>query len=121
MHEVIPGARVEGKILIDGSDLYDADVDPVEVRRQIGMVVSTTQPVPDDVHRRERPGRDSPQQPEDEEEQRRTDVVERSLQRANLWNEVKDRLEQARLEPVRWTAAAACALHGRSPCSRRSC
>ncbi|MFL6023222.1 MAG: ATP-binding cassette domain-containing protein, partial [Marmoricola sp.] len=38
MHEVIPGARVQGKIVIDGQDLYGSEVDPVEVRRQIGMV-----------------------------------------------------------------------------------
>src|SRR5213075_1237215 len=46
MHEVIPGARVEGKILIDGNDLYDPDVDPVEVRRQIGMVFQRPNPFP---------------------------------------------------------------------------
>jgi phosphate transport system ATP-binding protein len=46
MHEVIPGARVEGKIVIDGRDLYDPDVDPVEVRRQIGMVFQRPNPFP---------------------------------------------------------------------------
>ena len=46
MHEVIPGARVEGKIVIDGQDLYDADVDPVAVRRQIGMVFQRPNPFP---------------------------------------------------------------------------
>src|SRR5204863_5831525 len=46
MHEVIPGARVEGKIIIDGSDLYDVDIDPVEVRRQIGMVFQRPNPFP---------------------------------------------------------------------------
>ncbi|MGH3473038.1 MAG: phosphate ABC transporter ATP-binding protein, partial [Nocardioidaceae bacterium] len=46
MHEVIPGARVDGKIMIDGRDLYDADVDPVEVRRQIGMVFQRPNPFP---------------------------------------------------------------------------
>ncbi len=46
MHEVIPGARVEGKILMDGSDLYAADADPVEVRSQIGMVFQRPNPFP---------------------------------------------------------------------------
>jgi phosphate transport system ATP-binding protein len=46
MHEVIPGARVEGKIVIDGQDLYGADVDPVEVRRQVGMVFQRPNPFP---------------------------------------------------------------------------
>src|SRR4051794_20467583 len=46
MHEVIPGARVEGKIVIDGQDLYGAGVDPVAVRRQIGMVFQRPNPFP---------------------------------------------------------------------------
>ena len=46
MHEVIPGARVEGKVVIDGQDLYGADVDPVDVRRQIGMVFQRPNPFP---------------------------------------------------------------------------
>ena len=46
MHEVIPGARVEGKIMVDGQSLYDAGVDPVAVRRQIGMVFQRPNPFP---------------------------------------------------------------------------
>ncbi len=46
MHEVIPGARVEGKVVIDGQDLYGPEVDPVEVRRQIGMVFQRPNPFP---------------------------------------------------------------------------
>ena len=46
MHEVIPGARVEGKVVIDGQDLYGAEVDPVDVRRQIGMVFQRPNPFP---------------------------------------------------------------------------
>ena len=46
MHEVIPGARVEGKVVIDGQDLYGSDVDPVNVRRQIGMVFQRPNPFP---------------------------------------------------------------------------
>src|SRR5688572_29715365 len=46
MHEVVPGARVEGKVLLDGEDLYGADVDPVVVRRQIGMVFQRPNPFP---------------------------------------------------------------------------
>ena len=46
MHEVIPGARVEGKVVIDGQDLYAADVDPVDVRRQDGMVFPRPHPFP---------------------------------------------------------------------------
>src|SRR3954470_12345091 len=46
MHEVLPGARVEGKIAMDGQDLYGPDVDPVNVRRQIGMVFQRPNPFP---------------------------------------------------------------------------
>jgi phosphate transport system ATP-binding protein len=46
MHEVIPGARVEGKIVVDGQDLYEPGVDPVTVRRQIGMVFQRPNPFP---------------------------------------------------------------------------
>ena len=91
MHEVIPGARVEGKIIIDGNDLYDADVDPVEVRRQIGMVFQRPNPFPtmsirDNVLAGVKLNNTKISKGE-------ADVlVERSLQGANLWNEVKDRL-----------------------------
>src|SRR6266542_1154080 len=46
MHEVIPGARVEGKVLLDGEDVYGSSVDPVSVRRTIGMVFQRPNPFP---------------------------------------------------------------------------
>ena len=46
MHEVIPGARVEGKVVVDGQSLYDPSIDPVAVRRQIGMVFQRPNPFP---------------------------------------------------------------------------
>ena len=46
MHEVIPGARVEGKVVIDGQDLYAPEVDPVGVRRNVGMVFQKPNPFP---------------------------------------------------------------------------
>src|SRR5689334_5924326 len=46
MHEVIPGARVEGKVMVDGQSLYDASIDPVQVRQQIGMVFQRPNPFP---------------------------------------------------------------------------
>src|SRR3989449_5178038 len=46
MHEVIPGARVEGKVLLDGEDIYATNVDPVNVRRTIGMVFQRPNPFP---------------------------------------------------------------------------
>ena len=93
MHEVIPGARVEGKIIIDGSDLYDAEVDPVEVRRQIGMVFQRPNPFPtmsisENVLAGMRLNSKKLKKAD------AFDVVERSLRQANLWNEVKDRLDK---------------------------
>ena len=93
MHEVIPGARVEGKIVIDGRDLYDAEVDPVEVRRQIGMVFQRPNPFPtmsiyeNVIAGKRLNGKRLNKAVADE-------AVEKSLRGANLWNEVKDRLNK---------------------------
>ena len=91
MHEVIPGARVDGKIVIDGQSLYDSAVDPVAVRRQIGMVFQRPNPFPtmsiyDNVLAGNRLNSKKMKKAEADE------IVERSLKGANLWNEVKDRL-----------------------------
>ena len=91
MHEVIPGARVEGKVVIDGQDLYGSDVDPVNVRRQIGMVFQRPNPFPtmsiyDNVAAGIRLNSSRMRKSELDA------LVEKSLRGANLWNEVKDRL-----------------------------
>src|SRR4029079_19466328 len=93
MHEVIPGARVEGKIVVDGHSLYDSAVAPVEVRRQVGMVFQRPNPFPtmsiaDNVLAGLRLNNRRLKKSDAE------DVVERSLTRANLWKEVKDRLKK---------------------------
>jgi phosphate transport system ATP-binding protein len=93
MHEVIPGARVEGKIVMDGQSLYDVDIDPVVVRRQIGMVFQRPNPFPtmsiaDNVLAGKRLNGKRMSKPDAEE------LVEKALTRANLWNEVKDRLKK---------------------------
>ena len=93
MHEVIPGAYVEGEVLVDGDNLYGAGIDPVLVRRQVGMVFQRPNPFPtmsiaDNVlagvklNNRRISKSDA------------DDLVEKSLQGANLWNEVKDRLDR---------------------------
>ncbi|KRE97243.1 hypothetical protein ASG76_00480 [Nocardioides sp. Soil774] len=91
MHEVIPGARVEGKVMVDGQSLYDSAVDPVAVRRQIGMVFQRPNPFPtmsiyENVLAGNRLNAKKMKKSEAD------DIVERSLKGANLWNEVKDRL-----------------------------
>jgi phosphate transport system ATP-binding protein len=92
MHEVTPGGRVEGKVLLDDENLYGAGVDPVTVRRTVGMVFQRPNPFPtmsiyDNVAAglklngvRKKGELDT--------------VVEKSLKGANLWNEVKDRLNK---------------------------
>ena len=91
MHEVIPGAHVQGEVLIDGDNLYAPGVDPVLVRRQVGMVFQRANPFPTmsirdnmlaGVRLNSRRMSKSDQD----------DLVEQSLSGANLWNEVKDRL-----------------------------
>ena len=93
MHEVIPGARVQGEVLLDGDDLYGPGVDPVLVRRQVGMVFQRPNPFPTMSIRenvlagvRLNNSRISKSDADD--------LVEKSLSGANLWNEVKDRLDK---------------------------
>jgi phosphate transport system ATP-binding protein len=93
MHEVIPGARVEGKIVVDGQDLYEPGVDPVAVRRQVGMVFQRPNPFPtmsiyDNVIAGLKLNAGRMKKSESDA------VVEKSLRGANLWNEVKDRLNK---------------------------
>ena len=93
MHEVIPGAYVEGEVLIDGDDLYGPGVDPVLVRRQVGMVFQRPNPFPtmsirDNVLAGVKLNNRRISRADADE------LVEKSLQGANLWNEVKDRLER---------------------------
>ena len=93
MHEVIPGARVEGKIMVDGQSLYDPSIDPVAVRRQIGMVFQRPNPFPtmsiyDNVLAGNKLNAKKMKRSESDA------IVERSLRAANLWNEVKDRLNK---------------------------
>ena len=91
MHEVIPGAYVEGEVRIDGNNLYGPGVDPVLVRRQVGMVFQRPNPFPtmsirDNVLAGVKLNNRRMSKSEGD------DLVEKSLQGANLWKEVKDRL-----------------------------
>ncbi len=92
MHEVIPGGRVEGSVMLDDQDLYASSMDPVAVRRTVGMVFQRPNPFPtmsirDNVAAGLRLNGMKNRKKLDE-------VVERSLKGANLWNEVKDRLDK---------------------------
>ena len=92
MHEVIPGTRVEGKVTLDDVDLYGTGVDPVAVRRHVGMVFQRPNPFPtmsiyDNVAAGLRLAGVKKRSDLD-------DIVEKSLRGANLWREVENRLKK---------------------------
>ncbi len=93
MHEVLPGARVEGELLLDGENIYGTGVDPVTVRSMVGMVFQRPNPFPTMSIRENvlagyklNGARMSKSQSDD--------IVEEALRGANLWNEVKERLDK---------------------------
>src|SRR6187431_1848243 len=91
MHEVIDGAHVKGSVMLHGLDLYGPGVDPVAVRRKVGMVFQRPNPFPtmsigDNVLAGKRLNSKRIKKAEAD------DLIEKSLRGANLWNEVKDRL-----------------------------
>jgi phosphate transport system ATP-binding protein len=105
MHEVVPGGRVEGQVMLDDKDLYAPAVDPVAVRRTVGMVFQRPNPFPtmsiyDNVVAGLRLGGLRDKKALD-------DAAEQSLIGANLWTEVKDRLKKPGAGPLRRSAAAA--------------
>ena len=92
MHEVIPGASVKGEILLDGTNIYDPKVDPVSVRNTIGMVFQKANPFPtmsieDNVVA-------GLKLSGEKNKKKLKEVAEKSLRGANLWDEVKDRLDK---------------------------
>jgi phosphate transport system ATP-binding protein len=92
MHEVVPGGRVDGTIELNGRDLYATGTDPVAVRRTVGMVFQRPNPFPtmsifDNVAAGLRLNGEK-------NKKRLTEAVEKSLRGANLWTEVKDRLDK---------------------------
>jgi len=93
MHELVPGARAEGKLLLDGQDLYAAGVDPVQLRRRVGMVFQRPNPFPTmSVRDNVAAGLVLNGIPGDHDA-----IVERCLRQAALWDEVKDRLRESAL------------------------
>jgi phosphate transport system ATP-binding protein len=93
MNDLIPGARVEGSIEYHGQDLYGAEVDPVEVRRRIGMVFQKPNPFPKSIYENIAYGpRVVGMKPASMDE-----LVERSLRGAAVWDEVKDKLKESAL------------------------
>ena len=93
MNDLIPGARVTGKITYHGQDLYAPDIDPIQVRRRIGMVFQKPNPFPKSIYDNVAYGpRVTGMNVPDMD-----DLVEHALHRAALWDEVKDKLKQSAL------------------------
>jgi phosphate transport system ATP-binding protein len=125
MHEVIPGTRVEGKVLLDDVDLYGPGIDPVAVRRTVGMVFQRPNPFPTmSIYENVAAGlRLNGVRGKNDLD----GIVEQSLRGANLWNEVKDRLgkpgmglsggQQQRLCIARAIAVSPDVLLMDEPCS----
>jgi len=95
MHELVPGTRVTGRVLLDGYDIYESGINPIQVRRRIGMVFQRPTPFPtmsiaENVAAGLAVGRSVSRS-------ERVDIVERALTRAALWDEVKDRLHESPL------------------------
>jgi phosphate transport system ATP-binding protein len=93
MNDLIEGARVEGTVLYHGVDLYDPQVDPVEVRRHIGMVFQKPNPFPKSIYDNVAFGPRVAGAKADLDE-----LVEESLRKAALWDEVKDKLKESGLD-----------------------
>jgi phosphate transport system ATP-binding protein len=93
MHELTPGAHVEGEVVLDDQNIYAPNVDPVEVRRLVGMVFQAPNPFPTmSVYENVAAGLTLNQRGLSKSE--KDDVVEKSLRGAHLWDEVKDRLDR---------------------------
>jgi phosphate transport system ATP-binding protein len=95
MHEMVPTARVSGRVLFLDQDIYGEGVDPITLRRHVGMVFQRPTPFPT-MSIRENVAAGLRVQPREKLDRRRVDeVVERALREAALWDEVKDRLESS--------------------------
>jgi phosphate transport system ATP-binding protein len=93
MNDLIDAARVEGDLYLRGKNVYDGDVDPVALRRRVGMVFQSPNPFPKSIYDNVAYGLKIQNKEGDYDE-----IVEESLKRAALWDEVNDRLDESGLE-----------------------
>ncbi|HUY11675.1 MAG TPA: phosphate ABC transporter ATP-binding protein PstB [Candidatus Dormibacteraeota bacterium] len=95
MHDLTPGARVRGEVLLDGENIYAADVDAVTIRNRVGMVFQRPNPFPKTVFENVVYG---PRIHGQKDRAKLAEIAERSLRSAALWDEVKDRLDKPALQ-----------------------
>src|SRR3954453_21531146 len=94
MNDLVPNARIDGKVMLDGEDIYADGVQPVEVRRRVGMVFQRPNPFPMNIFENVAYG---PRRHGVKTRGRLDEIVERSLRQAALWDEVKDDLGKSGL------------------------
>jgi phosphate transport system ATP-binding protein len=94
MNDLIPGSRAEGTVLLDGEDVYGPGVDPVDLRRRVGMIFQQPNPFPMSIYENVAYG---PKLHGVKKKAELDEIVERVLERANLWKEVKDILPRGGL------------------------
>jgi phosphate transport system ATP-binding protein len=114
MNDIIAGTRVDGQVLIDGANIYEPGVDIVALRRRVGMVFQKSNPFPKSIFENVAYGIRINRMARSRAEL--TERVEQSLQRAALWDEVKDRLQESALalsggQQQRLCIARALAVH----------
>jgi phosphate transport system ATP-binding protein len=95
MHDLTPGARVTGTVRLDGANIYAPDVDPVTIRHRIGMVFQRPNPFPKSIFDNVVYG---PRIQGERDRKKLMEICERSLRRAALWDEVKERLDRSALD-----------------------
>ncbi|MGB9640418.1 MAG: phosphate ABC transporter ATP-binding protein PstB [Anaerolineales bacterium] len=94
MNDLVPGARTEGQVYLDGVPIYAPNVDVVEIRRRVGMVFQRPNPFPKSIYENVAYG---PRLLGIHQRHKLDEIVERSLQAAALWDEVRDKLDQSGL------------------------
>jgi phosphate transport system ATP-binding protein len=92
MNDVIDGCRVEGRVFMDGKNIYERDCDVVQLRKKVGMVFQKPNPFPKSIYENVAYG---PRVHGINDKKRLDEIVERSLRAAALWEEVKDRLKDS--------------------------
>ncbi len=92
--ELVDGVRIQGQVIFDGKNIFERDVDPVELRRRIGMVFQHPNPFPKSIFENVAYG---PKVHGIKDKEKLAEIVEDSLKRAALWDEVKDRLNDSAL------------------------
>lgn len=95
MNDLIPNCWIKGKVMVDGKDIYGPDVDVTEVRKRIGMVFQRPNPFPKSIYENIAY---APRIHGIKDRKQLNEIVERSLRRAALWDEVKDRLDRSAYE-----------------------